>query len=102
MPAGGESASIRPSFTAIIWGCSMLLWPHILRHIPSKIDGDISVAKMQLPPKVLPCLEDVCALLPKPPELTLSRRSLLIAIALTAFIYGAHAQTMQTLTHGIG
>ena len=100
MPAGSESAPIRPSFTAIMWGCSMLMWPRILRHIQSKIDGDISFANMQLPPKVLPFLEAVCALLPKPPALTLSRPSLLIA--LTHSVYGARAQTMQTLTHGIG
>ena len=88
MPAGSESAPIRPSFTAIMWGCSMLMWPRILRHIQSKIDGDISFAKMQLPPEVLPFLEAVCALLPKPPALTLSRPSLLIA--LTAFMERAH------------
>lgn len=52
MPAGSESLPIRPSFTAIMWGCSMLLWPRILRHIQSKIDGDISVARTHLPPKV--------------------------------------------------
>ena len=71
-----------------MWGCSMLMWPRILRHIRSKIDGDISVANYQLPPKVLPFLEAVCALLPKPPALTLSRPSLLIA--LTAFMARAH------------
>ena len=88
MRAGSESAPIRPSFTAIMWGCSMLMWPRILHHIQSKIDGDISFAKMQLPPEVLPFLEAVCALLPKPPALTLSRPSLLIA--LTAFMERAH------------
>ena len=88
MPAGSESAPIRPSFTAIMWGCSMLMWPRILRHIQSKIDGDISFANMQLPPKVLPFLEAVCALLPKPPALSLSRPSLLVA--LTAFMERAH------------
>ena len=79
-----------------MWGCSMLMWPRILHHIQSKIDGDISFAKMQLPPKVLPFLEAVCALLPKPPALTLSRPYSADSV------YGARAQTMQTLTHGIG
>jgi len=82
------SASLRPSFTAIMWGCSMLMWPRILRHIRSKIDGHMSVANYKLPSKVLPFLEAVCALLPKPPALTLSRPSLLIA--LTAFMERAH------------
>ena len=65
----------------------MLMWPRILRHIRSKIDGDISVANYQLPPKSYLSWA-VCALLPKPPALTLSRPSLLIA--LTAFMARAH------------
>ena len=57
---------VRPSFTVILWGCSMPLWPRILQHIQSKVDGDVSVANMQLPAEVLPFLEAVCALLPRP------------------------------------
>ena len=58
--------TLRPSFTAILWGCSMPLWPRILQHIQSRIDGKVTVAKMQLPAEVYPFLEAVCALLPRP------------------------------------
>eukprot|EP00964_Phaeocystis_antarctica_P099249 scaffold65103_cov80-Phaeocystis_antarctica.AAC.4 len=58
--------TLRPSFTAILWGCSMPLWPRILQHVQSKVDGDVSVAKMQLPTEIRPFLEAICALLLRP------------------------------------
>ena len=54
---------IRPSFTAILWGCGMSLWPRILPHIGSKVDGEVSVAAMQLPAEAGPFLAAICALL---------------------------------------
>ena len=61
-----QHAALRPSFTAILWGCSMPLWPRILQHIQSKVDGDVSVAKMQLPAKIIPFIEAICALVLRP------------------------------------
>ena len=54
---------LRPRFTAMLWGCSMSLWPRILQHIGSKVDGEVSVAAMQLPAEAGPFLEAICALL---------------------------------------
>ena len=65
-PGSASGMTLRPSFTAILWGCSMPLWPRILQHIQSRIDGKVTVAKMQLPAEVYPFLEAVCALLPRP------------------------------------
>ena len=57
------SMLLRPRFTAMLWGCSMSLWPRILQHIGSKVDGEVSVAAMQLPAEAGPFLEAICALL---------------------------------------
>ena len=68
--------TLRPSFTVILWGCSMPLWPRILQHIQSNVDGEVSVAKKQLPAEVLPFLEAVCALLLRPHSAHQSSQSL--------------------------
>ena len=81
-PGSASGMTLRPSFTAILWGCSMPLWPRILQHIQSRIDGDVSVAKMQLPAEVVPFLDAVCALLPRPHTCNAYRFPL---SALTAF-----------------
>ena len=65
-PAPRVMPTLRPSFTVILWGCSMSLWPRIFQHIQSNVDGDVSVAKKRLPAEVLPFLEAVCALLLRP------------------------------------
>ena len=41
--------TLRPSFTVILWGCGMALWPRMLQHIHSHVDGDISVAALRMP-----------------------------------------------------
>ena len=46
MPAPSK---LRPSFTAIFWGCGMALWPRMLQHVHSHVDGDISVAALRMP-----------------------------------------------------
>ena len=28
---------LRPSFTVILWGCSMALWPRMLQHVHSRV-----------------------------------------------------------------
>ena len=37
-----NTAASRPSFTALLWGCSMVLWPQILKHVSSRVDGELS------------------------------------------------------------
>ena len=36
------TAASRPSFTALLWGCSMALWPQILERVSSRVDGELS------------------------------------------------------------
>ena len=73
----------------ILWGCSMPLWPRILQHIQSKVDGDVSVANMQLPAEVLPFLEAVCALLPRQYTCSAHPSTPLSALTLCATMRGA-------------
>ena len=75
-PAPRVTPTLRPSFTVILWGCSMPLWPRIFQHIQSNVDGDVSVAKKRLPAEVLPFLEAVCALLLRPHSAHQSSQSL--------------------------
>ena len=75
-PAPRVTPTLRPSFTVILWGCSMSLWPRIFQHIQSNVDGDVSVAKKRLPAEVLPFLEAVCALLLRPHSAHQSSQSL--------------------------
>ena len=49
MPAQASRRKLRPSFTAILWGCGMALWPRMLQHVHSHVDGDISVAALRMP-----------------------------------------------------
>ena len=36
------TAASRPSFTVLLWGCSMALWPQILERVSSRVDGELS------------------------------------------------------------
>ena len=36
------TAASRPSFTALLWGCSKALWPQILERVSSRVDGELS------------------------------------------------------------
>ena len=61
MPAPSK---LRPSFTAIFWGCSMALWPHMLQHVRSHVDGDVSVAALRMPAEAGPFVKailEICA-----------------------------------------
>ena len=61
MPAPSK---LRPSFTAILWGCGMALWPRMLQHVHSHVDGDVSVAALRMPAEAGPFVKaifEICA-----------------------------------------
>ena len=61
MPAPSK---LRPSFTAIFWGCGIALWPHMLQHVRSHVDGDVSVAALRMPAEAGPFVKailEICA-----------------------------------------
>ena len=94
----GMPTLVRPSFTVILWGCSMPLWPRILQHIQSKVDGDVSVANMQLPAEVLPFLEAVCALLPRPHTCSAHPSTPLSALTASVCDYARCRQVRQAIS----
>ena len=53
---------LRPSFTVILWGCSMALWPRMLEHVHSRVDGDVSVAALRMPAEAEPFVEAILAI----------------------------------------
>ena len=84
MPAQASRRKLRPSFTAILWGCGMALWPRMLQHVHSHVDGDISVAALRMPAAAGPFVKailEICA----PLLVGYSARSLCSLLALTAF-----------------
>ena len=52
----------RPSFTAILWGCGMALWPRMLQYVHSHVDGDVSVAALRMPAEAEPFVEAILAI----------------------------------------
>ena len=61
MPAPSK---LRPSFTAIFWGCGIALWPRMLQHVRSHVDGDVSVAALRMPAEAGPFVKailEICA-----------------------------------------
>ena len=62
MPAPSK---LRPSFTAIFWGCGIALWPRMLQHVHSHVDGDaVSVAALRMPAAAGPFVKailEICA-----------------------------------------
>ena len=85
MPAQASRRKLRPSFTAILWGCGMALWPRMLQHVHSHVDGDaVSVAALRMPGAAGPFVKailEICA----PLLVGYSARSLCSLLALTAF-----------------
>ena len=65
MPAQASGRKLRPSFTAILWGCGMALWPRMLQHVHSHVDGDaVSVAALRMPAAAGPFVKaifEICA-----------------------------------------
>ena len=60
--AKADMPRLRPSFTAILWGCGMALWPRMLQHIHSHVDGDVSVAALRMPAEAEPFVEAILAI----------------------------------------
>ena len=56
----------RPSFTAIFWGCGMALWPRMLQHVHSHVDGDVSVAALRMPAEAEPFVAAILAICAPP------------------------------------
>ena len=40
---------LRPTFTAILWGCAQPLWPSILQEVRSRAEGVVSAHEVQMP-----------------------------------------------------
>ena len=101
MPAQASGRKLRPSFTAILWGCGMALWPRMLQHVHSHVDGDaVSVAALRMPAAAGPFVKailEICA----PLLVGYSARSLCSLLALTAFmIHCAAVRLADTTDHG--